>query len=93
MIERTIVVKGARLTKAELEAALAEIQTTFEPGDHVRWAKDHQSPTFVVVNTDVKAAHRAAWSHIEEYYIAVVGLHDGDAYSGPPALFEKVSKR
>lgn len=95
MAERYVTVEGVRMTRTALEKALEEInQPTFLPGDVIRYA-DHSthraSKHFLVVSEATEKAHRAMWGQvIAREALVVVGLDDGESYSGLPSVYEKV---
>ncbi len=96
MSERTVVVEGVRMTKVALEKALEEItRVDFQPGDIVQWAdaRESDTPRFVVVGADVRAALCARHEHIRPDYVVVINLADGESYSGRPFMYEKAKTR
>ncbi len=82
------------LRRVDVEWALKELnKPDFTAGDIVMWA-DGSSPKkrFVVVTSSVAEAHRAHWDLIGDTEVVVVGLSDGDSYSGPAEKFARVDR-
>ncbi len=80
------------VSREELESALAELNApVFAPGDIVQ-LKGDSDVSYIVAAEGVARVHRAEWTSIKATDIVVIGLHDGDSYSGPVSRYERVAK-
>lgn len=87
MAEQTITIQGVKLTKKDLQKALADIDTVLKPGDIVRETGEYTCTSeeqLVVVSGGVRDAMLlGAWATADRDDVAVVGIHTGYGYFKP----------